>query len=569
MTAGGGHLLEVRDLAVEFDTAGGLVRAVNGIGFHVDRGEVLAILGESGSGKSVSAAAMMDLIDSPPGYVTAGRVLYRGADLLTMAAEQRRRINGQQIAMIFQDPLAHLNPVYSVGWQIAETFRAHGAASQAEARERTVELLQRVGIAEPARRARDYPHQFSGGQRQRVMIAMALALRPDVLIADEPTTALDVTVQAQILALLKELQAETGMGLILITHDLGVVAETADRVAVMHDGRIVETGPVGQIFHVPAHPYTRRLMAAIPGRRAAPASRTSAGAEAEVAAPLLSVRDLSKHYPVTTGIMRRHTGEVVRAVDGVSFDLAAGETLGLVGESGSGKSTLARTLLRLEEPSGGSARYRGQDLLTLAPSALLGFRRKIQMVFQDPYASLNPRMTVAQIVAEPWTIHKDVLPKARWPARVCELLEQVGMRPEHARRYPHQFSGGQRQRIAIARALALEPELIVCDEAVSALDVSIQAQVIALLAELQSAFGLAYLFIAHDLAVVRHFADRVLVMYRGQIVEQGPTEQIFERAEHPYTRALLAATPVPDPDARPGPGRTRAAPATLSAARCR
>ena len=348
-----------------------------------------------------------------------------------------------------------------------------------------------------------------------------------------------------------------------------MVPATADRVAVMHDGRIVETGPVRQIFHAPAHPYTRRLMAAIPGRAAPADGGTAVAPRAHIPGPLLEVRGLAKHYEITLGMMRRRTGRKVRAVDGVSFDLAAGETLGLVGESGSGKSTLARTLLRLEEPSGGSASYRGRDLFALSPGALLEVRRRIQIVFQDPYASLNPRMTVAQIIAEPWSIHRDLLPKSRWRARVGELLEQVGMSPEHARRYPHQFSGGQRQRIAIARALALQPEVIVCDEAVSALDVRVQAQVIALLAELQRAFGLAYLFIAHDLAVVRHFADRVLVMYQGQIVEQGPTEQIFDRAQHPYTRALLAATPVPDPDARPGPGSGRADTAHLCAARYR
>jgi peptide/nickel transport system ATP-binding protein len=538
-----GHLLEVQGLAVEFHTAGGTVRAVNGIDWHVDGGEVLAILGESGSGKSVSAAAVMNLIDSPPGYVTAGRILYRGRDLLKMAPDERRPINGRKIAMIFQDTLAHLNPVYSVGWQVAETIRAHGEASPGAARKRAVALLERVGIPEPARRADDYPHQFSGGQRQRVMIAMALALRPDVLIADEPTTALDVTVQAQILSLLAELQAETGMALMLITHDLGVVAEVADRVAVMQGGRIVETGPVRQIFHEPAHAYTRRLMAAIPGRQAL---RNGAGRTR--AEPLLRVEGLAKHYEIIKGLMRRRTGQVMRAVDGVSFELEAGETLGLVGESGSGKSTLARTLLRLEQPTEGVVRYRGADVVKLSSAELLRFRRLIQVVFQDPYASLNPRMTVAQIVAEPWSIHKDLLPKARWQARVCELLEQVGLRPEHARRYPHQFSGGQRQRIAIARALALRPEVIICDEAVSALDVSIQAQVIALLSELQATFGLAYLFIAHDLPVVRHFADRVLVMHQGRIVEQGPSEQIFARPQHPYTQALLAASPVPDPD---------------------
>jgi peptide/nickel transport system ATP-binding protein len=540
------HLLEVQDLAVEFHTAAGTVHAVNGISWYLERGETLTLVGESGSGKSVSAAAIMNLIDSPPGYVTAGRALFHGTDLFRMSSEERRRINGRAIAMIFQDTLAHLNPVYSVGWQIAETIRAHGEASSRAAKARAAALLERVGIPDAGRRADDYPHQFSGGQRQRVMIAMALALRPDVLIADEPTTALDVTVQAQILALLAELRAETGMGLLLITHDLGVVAEVADRVAVMHDGRIVETGPVREVFHEPRHAYTRRLMAAIPGRQGA----LRQGDTPVRGEPLLRVQDLAKHYAITTGLMRRRTGEVVRAVDGVSFDLDAGETLGLVGESGSGKSTLARTLLRLEEPTGGSARYRGEDLLALPAAELLRLRRTIQVVFQDPYASLNPRMTVAAIIAEPWSIHKDVLPRSRWSARIAELLEQVGLRPEHARRYPHQFSGGQRQRIAIARALALQPEVIICDEAVSALDVSIQAQVITLLAELRRAFGLAYLFIAHDLPVVRHFADRVMVMHQGRIVEQGPTAQIFERPQHPYTRALLAASPVPDPDAR-------------------
>jgi peptide/nickel transport system ATP-binding protein len=540
------HLLEVQDLAVEFHTAQGKVHAVNGISYHLDASETLAILGESGSGKSVSAAAIMNLIDSPPGYITAGRIFYRGTDLLTLPDEARREINGVRIAMIFQDTLAHLNPVYSIGWQIAETLTAHGAAGRGAARGRAIELLGRVGIPNPARRVDDYPHQFSGGQRQRVMIAMALALRPEVLIADEPTTALDVTVQAQILDLLKELQDETGMGLVLITHDLGVVAGVAERVAVMHDGLIVETGPVGEIFHRPQHPYTRRLMAAIPGRSGHGSQAAQAADQATQ--PLLRVRDLSKHYEVTKGLLRRATGEVVRAVDGVSFDLRPAETLGLVGESGSGKSTLARTLLRLDAPTGGSAQYRGNEIFGLSDADLLQFRRQIQVVFQDPYASLNPRMTVASIIAEPWTIHRDVLPKNQWKDRVGELLVQVGMRPEHARRYPHQFSGGQRQRIAIARALALQPEVIICDEAVSALDVSIQAQVIELLAELRDMLRLAYIFIAHDLPVVRHFTDRVMVMFQGKIVEQGPTEQIFARPTHPYTQRLLAASPVPDPD---------------------
>ena len=377
------------------------------------------------------------------------------------------------------------------------------------------------------------------------MISMALALEPDLLIADEPTTALDVTVQAQILDLLKRLQTEEGMGLVLITHDLGVAADMADRVAVMHAGKIVEQGPVGQIFRDPQHTYTRRLMTSIPGqgedrdRQATPASHETS---------LLEVKDLAKHYEVTSGLLRRRSGQVVRAVDGVSFDLAIGETLGIVGESGSGKSTLGRAILRLEDPTRGTVAYRGRDIFTLNPDDLLAFRRKVQVVFQDPYSSLNPRMNVTAIVSEPWAIHRDVLPKRLWADGVVDLLEKVGLEADHARRYPHQFSGGQRQRIAIARALALQPELIICDEAVSALDVSIQAQVIALLAQLRDDMGLAYIFIAHDLHVVEHFADRVLVMQAGRIVEQGSSEQIFESPEHPYTRALLAASPVPDPE---------------------
>ncbi len=535
------HLLEVQGLGVEFHTAHGIVEAVAGIDFHLDAGETLAILGESGSGKSVSASAIMDIIDSPPGFITGGRILFEGRDLLAMRRAERRAINGRRIAMIFQDTLAHLNPVYSVGWQIAEGFKAHGQA-RGDLRRASVDLLDRVGIPDAARRVDDYPHQFSGGQRQRVMIAMALALKPSLLIADEPTTALDVTVQAQILALLKELKDETGMGLLLITHDLGVVADTADRVVVMHQGRIVDRGPVREIFKDPRDAYTRRLMAAIPG--------TGAIVERprEAQPPLLEVRQLARHYEVTKGLLRRRTGEVVRALDGVSFTLEPGETLGIVGESGSGKSTLARTLLRLDQPTSGTALYAGQDIYALEGRDLLRFRKKLQVVFQDPYASLNPRMSVLDLIAEPWTIHPDVLPRARWRDRAAALLEQVGMAADHMKRYPHQFSGGQRQRIAIARALALEPEVIICDEAVSALDVSIQAQVTDLLKALRDRLGLAYLFIAHDLPVVHDIADRVIVMHQGKIVEAGPTSDIFDHPRHAYTRALLAASPVPDPD---------------------
>ncbi|TCS66497.1 peptide/nickel transport system ATP-binding protein [Primorskyibacter sedentarius] len=522
------HLLEVQDLSVTFHTVRGPVNAVRNVSWHLDRGEVLAILGESGSGKSVSASAVMDLIDIPPGEIASGRILFEGRDLLTMSHDERRRINGKRIAMIFQDPLSHLNPVYSVGWQIEETMVIHGT-SRADAQRETVALLRKVGIPDPEGAAVKYPHQFSGGQRQRLMIAMALALRPDVLIADEPTTALDVTVQAQILGLLEQLQAETGMGLLIITHDLGVVAEMADRVVVMNAGEIVETGSATDVYRNPQHPYTQKLIAAAPGQ-----GDMSHGVPEQE--PLLRLTGVKKNYGAFT------------ALNGISFDLMAGETLAVVGESGSGKSTMAKVLLQLEEASGGQAEYKGRDLLTLSPKELFEMRRDIQMVFQDPTQSLNPRMSVYQLISEAWVIHRDILPKDRWKARVAELLEQVGLLAEHMHRYPHQFSGGQRQRIAIARALALEPRIIVCDEAVSALDVSIQAQVIELLDKLRHELGLSYIFIAHDLPVVRDFADRVIVMQAGEIVEQGSVRQIFEAPRMRYTQDLLAASLDPDPE---------------------
>tara|TARA_R110001599_G_scaffold265356_1_gene466044 strand:+ start:330 stop:1961 length:1632 start_codon:yes stop_codon:yes gene_type:complete len=522
------HLLEVRDLSVEFHTLQGQVKAVQGVSFHLDPAETLVILGESGSGKSVSASAVMNLIDMPPGEITSGEVLYRGRSLLQMAGEERRAINGAKIAMIFQDPLAHLNPVYSVGWQIIEMMTTHGMPSD-QARQRAIELLKRVGIPDPETRMKAYPHQFSGGQRQRLMIAMALALKPDILIADEPTTALDVTVQAQILALLKELQAETGMGLLLITHDLGVVAEVADNVVVMNAGEIVETGRAADVYANPQHPYTKRLIASAPGR----------GQMAEPVAakcePLLRLEKVSKTF-----------GKF-EALKAASLTVMPGEIVAIVGESGSGKSTLAKTLLRLEEPSGGAAFYKGRDLFKMSPAELFGIRREIQMVFQDPTQSLNPRMSVYQLISEAWAIHPEILPKPKWRERVAELLQLVGLSADHARRYPHQFSGGQRQRIAIARVLALEPKLVVCDEAVSALDVSIQAQVIDLLDGLRRDLGLSYIFIAHDLPVVRDFADRVVVMQEGRIVEEGTVREIFEAPRDAYTRALLAASLDPDP----------------------
>lgn len=522
------HLLEVRDLSVEFHTAMGVVKAVRNISYHLDRGETLAILGESGSGKSVSSSAIMNLIDMPPGRISSGEILLDGVDLLKMPTPERREVNGRRIAMIFQDPLSHLNPVYTVGWQIREALTTHGTDA-AKARAEALRLLARVGIPDPEHALNKYPHEFSGGQRQRVMIAMALALRPDLLIADEPTTALDVTVQAEVLALLEELQQETGMAVLIITHDLGVVAEIADRVVVMEKGELVEAGTVREVYKNPQHPYTKKLIAAAPGKGEMhePAARSE---------PVLSVRDVRKRYGA------------FEALKGVSFDLMPGETMAVVGESGSGKSTLARILLRLDEPDSGSALWKGRDLFTMPPAELYKLRRDLQMVFQDPTQSLNPRMTVYQLISEAWVIHPDILPKAKWRERVAELLVQVGLSPDHMGRYPHQFSGGQRQRIAIARALALEPQLIICDEAVSALDVSVQAQVIGLLDKLRREMGIAFIFIAHDLPVVRDFADHVLVMQKGNVVELGTVREVFEAPRQEYTRTLLAAGLDPDPD---------------------
>ncbi|GAB1478867.1 ABC transporter ATP-binding protein [Paracoccaceae bacterium] len=535
-------LLTVENLSVEFHARGRIVQAVRNVSWQVNRGETLAILGESGSGKSVSSSAVMGLIDSPPGHITSGKALFEGRDLLALTRDERREINGRRIAMIFQDPLAHLNPVYPVGWQVAEAMRVHGVPPS-EARARAVALLERVGIPHAADRMTAYPHEFSGGQRQRIMIAMAVAMKPDLLIADEPTTALDVTVQAQILNLLSELRDETGMGLVLITHDLGVVAQHADRMVVMKDGEVVESGRVADVFRAPAHDYTRRLLGAAPGK-------LPFRVPDETAEPLLEVQGLVKAFHLRGRLFGPAPREV-RALDGVSFALRKGETLGIVGESGSGKTTLARVLLRLMEPTSGSVRYRGQDVFAMSKEQVFAFRRRVQVVFQDPTASLNPRMTVEEIIGEHWAIHPEALPTEGRRAGVEKLLLQVGLDPAHASRHPHQFSGGQRQRIAIARALSLKPEIILCDEAVSALDVSVQAQVIELLKDIQKQYGLSYIFIAHDLPVVRDFADRVLVMHRGQIVEQGPTGRVFSAPQADYTRSLLAASPDANPMERP------------------
>jgi len=558
------NLLEVRDLRVSF----GAHEAVRGIGFEVARGETLALVGESGCGKSATALSLMRLVPSP-GRVS-GSVRFDGRDLLDLSASEIRAVRGQQISMIFQEPMTSLNPVLSIGAQIVETLRQHENLSKTAAWKRAVELLDLVRIPEPQRRVFDYPHELSGGQRQRVMIAMAVACRPRLLIADEPTTALDVTIQARILELLDGLKRELSMSLLLITHDLGVVAQHADRVAVMLAGRVVEQAATVQLFAGPEHAYTRGLLGAslnlvddlhyrgwkLPEIRhvrsddgsaafsvipRAPYSseddaRREADNAASVDAPLLSLHDVRIDYP------QRHGKTTLRAVDGVSLQIAPGETVGLVGESGCGKSTLSKAILRLVPASGGQIRLRGTDLVPLRERELRPLRRHVQMVFQDPYASLNPRRTVGEILDTVLVVN-GVSDARRRRTRIAAILDRVGLPGSAQQRFPHEFSGGQRQRIGIARALVLEPDLLICDEPVSALDVSIQAQILNLLVDLKRDLGLAYLFISHDLSVVRYIADRVHVMQAGRIVESGDHREIWRAPQHPYTRTLLDAVP--------------------------
>jgi peptide/nickel transport system ATP-binding protein len=534
-------LFSVRDLSVSFATEGGPLQAVDGVSFDLAPGEVLAIVGESGSGKSVTAQTILGLTRSPNARIE-GSAWLRGEELLAASEAQLQGVRGERIAMVFQDPMTSLNPVYRVGDQVVEAIRAHREGIDGDAaRQLAIEMLDAVGIPQPERRIDDYPHQFSGGMRQRAMIAMALALDPDVLIADEPTTALDVTIQAQILELLGRLNRERNLATILITHDLGVVAEVADRVLVMHEGRIVERGSVDEVFYSPKDPYTRKLLGAVLRLDQAPPLRP--GREG---APVLEVADLVKHYPVKRGLLFGREVDRVRAVDGVSLTVDRGETLGLVGESGSGKSTLCRAVLQLVKPTSGSILFEGREIAGFSRRQMRPLRPTMQMVFQDPYASLNPRKRVGQIVGEPLRVQK-AASGAELRRRVQELLERVGLSPEHYNRFPHEFSGGQRQRIGIARALAPQPRLIVADEPVSALDVSIRAQIVDLLADLQRELGLAYLFVAHDIGVVRHVSDRIAVMHDGKIVEEGPADRVCEQPSHPYTRTLLAAVPIPDP----------------------
>ncbi|MBV2156660.1 ABC transporter ATP-binding protein [Kitasatospora sp. SUK 42] len=535
-----GPLVEVRDLVVDFPVGDGHVRAVDGVGFTLEAGQALGIVGESGSGKSTVAYGLLGL-HRGTGARIGGSVRVAGVDAVTAEGDELRRLRGGLAAMVFQDPLSALDPYYAVGDQIAEVVRVHRDVSRKEARARAVEVLDRVGIADAARRSRSRPHEFSGGMRQRVLIAMALACEPRLLVADEPTTALDVTVQAQILDLLHELRAETGAGLVLVTHDLGVVAGSVDRVLVMKDGRAVEHGPVTEVLGTPREPYTRALLSAVPrvdAPEAPGATAVSAGGDV-----LLEATDLRREF-ATRGLARRTAP--VTAVDGVSLTVRAGETLGIVGESGSGKTTLGRMLVRLLEPTGGRLHYRGRDIGALGEKELRPLRRELQMVFQDPVSSLNPRRTIGESVADPLRIAGET-DERRIRTRVGDLLERVGLDADWYHRYPHEFSGGQRQRVGIARALAPEPRLIVCDEPVSALDVTTQAQVVELLGELQRDLGLALVFIAHDLAVVRQVSDRVAVMRAGRIVEQGDADTVYDSPQHAYTKGLLAAVPVLDP----------------------
>lgn len=536
-------LLQVNQLSVSFYSRDKEVEAVRNVSFEVRKGETLGIVGESGSGKSVTARTIMRLLPSPPSMVKGGEILFQGQNLAYKTEQEMEQIRGREIGMIFQDPMSSLNPTMRIGKQIEESLIKHRKLSKTEARREAIEMLRMVGIPYSEARYMQYPHEFSGGMRQRVMIAIALACRPSLLIADEPTTALDVTIQAQILHQMKELQLKLGTSIILITHDLGVVAGMCDRVVVMKEGEIVETGTTEEIFYSPKHPYTIRLLNALPRldekKKPKPAPLIKRSAEDR---PLLEVRSLKQYFDLGKG-------QIVKAVNDISFDIRAGETLGVVGESGSGKSTTGRAILRLNEPtgSGGEVLFKGIALNRLNRGEMKTMRRYMQMIFQDPYASLNPRLRIVDIIGEALDVHRIAGGKKERQKRVEELLDMVGLSPAHAMRYPHEFSGGQRQRIGIARTLAIEPEFIVCDEPLSALDVSIQSQIVKLLEELQQRLGLTYLFIAHDLSMVKHISDRVAVMYKGKIVELAESEELYENPQHAYTKSLLAAIPVPDP----------------------
>lgn len=578
-------LLDVHNLVTEFRTEQAIVKAVNNVSFQVHKGRTLGIVGESGSGKSVTSLSVMRLIQTPPGRIASGKVLFTEndgtvTDLLSLPEEKMRTYRGNRIAMIFQEPMTSLNPVFTCGDQIVEAIRLHQKVGETEARVRTLELLNEVQLPRPESMMKSYPHQLSGGQKQRVMIAMAMSCNPDLLIADEPTTALDVTVQATILDLMRRLQKAHNMSMMFITHDLGVIAEIADDVIVMYKGNIVEQGPVEQIFANPTHPYTKGLLACRPRLdtklkvlptvrdfmdEAADGTITERSSDnvdsvvhrlsftqQEIAdrnsnlasrTPLLDVHDLQVHFPIKSGMFGKTNGWV-RAVDGITFDVKPGETLGLVGESGCGKTTSGRAVLRLVEPTGGTVHFQGKDVRGLGSREMKELRKDFQIIFQDPYSSLNPRLSVGSAIMEVLRVHNVGASDKERKEQVQYLLDKVNMLPRHFNNYPHEFSGGQRQRICIARALALTPKLLICDESVSALDVSVQAQVLNLLVSLRDEFNLTYIFISHDLSVVKFLSDRIAVMNAGKIVEMGTANDVYEHPSQDYTRGLIEAIPL-------------------------
>jgi peptide/nickel transport system ATP-binding protein len=576
-------LLEFKNLVTEFHTEGTTVKAVNDVSFTLNRGETIGIVGESGSGKSVTSLSAMRLIPSPPGIISGGEIIFHqkdgtATDLLSISEEAMRKFRGNDIAMIFQEPMTSLNPVFTCGDQVMEAIILHQKLNKKAAKALTISLFKEVQLPDPERIFSTYPHQISGGQKQRVMIAMAMSCQPSVLIADEPTTALDVTVQKTILQLMQKLQKEKDMGIMFITHDLGVIAELADKVVVMYKGKIVEQGNVLDIFTSPKHPYTKVLLACRPplDRRytflptvsdfmqesesgevidnnisveeftkdlAVPDSDRKAKQEKLFAQePLMQIKNLKTYFPIRNGFFGGITSHV-KAVDDVAFDVYPGETLGLVGESGCGKTTIGRTIIRLEEPTEGEMIYKGKDIAKMTADELRIFRKEVQIIFQDPYSSLNPRMTIGNAIMEPMQVHGILENDEQRKKKVEELLTRVNLDPAHFYRYPHEFSGGQRQRIGIARALAVNPKFIICDESVSALDVSVQAQVLNLLNELKEEFGLTYIFISHDLSVVKYMSDRMVVMQEGKIEEMGDADQIYNKPDTPYTQKLIDAIP--------------------------